>query len=348
MIVVMQSGASREQIESVMDFIREMGLRPQPIFGAERTVIGVVGALDEEKAELIEQLENLPSVDRAVPVSRPYKFASRDWRPGKTVIDVGGVPIGGKQVVVMAGPCTVESRGQLLETAQAVKEAGATILRGGAFKPSTSPYSFHGLGVKGLELLAEAREQTGLPVITEVLDPDDLAACEEYADILQIGTRNMANFALLRKVGKSRRPVMLKRGMASTIDEWLQAAEYILSEGNASVMLCERGIRTFETSTRNTFDVNGMAVVLERSHLPVVADPSQATGHRYLVPPVAKAAVAGGADALIIEVHPDPAHAKKDGAQSLTIPEFQKLMADLDPLATALRRPLLKPAEVRG
>ncbi|HET6387191.1 MAG TPA: 3-deoxy-7-phosphoheptulonate synthase [Armatimonadota bacterium] len=340
MIVVMKAGAARKDVDSVMDLIRELGLRPQPIFGAERTIVGVVGALDEEKAGLIEQLESFPFVDRAVPVSRPYKFASRDWRPGKTIIEVNGVKIGGPQLVIMAGPCTVESRGQLLETAHAVKEAGATILRGGAFKPSTSPYSFHGLGRQGLELLAEASRETGLPVITEVLDPDDLAACEEFANILQIGTRNMANFALLRKVGRSRLPIMLKRGMASTIDEWLQAAEYILAEGNSNVMLCERGIRTFETSTRNTFDVNGMAVALERSHLPVVADPSQATGHRYLVPPVSKAAVAAGADALIIEVHPDPAHAKKDGAQSLTIPEFQKLMADLKILAAAVNRPL--------
>jgi len=340
MIVVMKAGAARKDVDSVMDLIRELGLRPQPIFGAERTIVGVVGALDEEKAGLIEQLESFPFVDRAVPVSRPYKFASRDWRPGKTIIEVNGVKIGGPQLMIMAGPCTVESRGQLLETAHAVKEAGATILRGGAFKPSTSPYSFHGLGRQGLELLAEASRETGLPVITEVLDPDDLAACEEFANILQIGTRNMANFALLRKVGRSRLPIMLKRGMASTIDEWLQAAEYILAEGNSNVMLCERGIRTFETSTRNTFDVNGMAVALERSHLPVVADPSQATGHRYLVPPVSKAAVAAGADALIIEVHPDPAHAKKDGAQSLTIPEFQKLMADLKILAAAVNRPL--------
>lgn len=341
MIVVMQGGAAREQVEAVMDLIREMGLRPQPIWGAERAVIGVVGALDEDKAQLIEQLESLPNVDRAVPISRPYKFASREWRKAKSVLDVKGVKIGGPNLVMMAGPCTVESRSQLLETAHAVKEAGATILRGGAFKPSTSPYSFHGMGRAGLELLAEARSETGLPVITELLDPDDLPAVEEFADIIQIGTRNMANFALLRKVGKTSLPVMLKRGMASTIDEWLQAAEYILAEGNPNVMLCERGIRTFEPSTRNTFDVNGMAVVLERSHLPVVADPSQATGHRYLVPPVSKAAVAAGADALIVEVHPDPAHAKKDGAQSLTIPEFQKLMTQLRTLAAAIERPLL-------
>ena len=340
MIVVMHAGSTREQVDSVMDTIREMGLRPQAIFGAERPIVAVIGVVDEDKLLLIEQLENLPSVDRAVPITRPYKFASREWRPGKTVIEVGAVKIGGPAVVVMAGPCTVESRSQLLETAHAVKEAGATVLRGGAFKPSTSPYSFHGLGREGLELLAEARQQTGLPVITEVLDPDDIPVCEELADILQIGTRNMANFALLRKVGKSRRPVMLKRGMAATIDEWLQAAEYIISEGNTNVLLCERGIRTFEPSTRNTFDINGMAVVLERSHLPVVADPSQATGHRTLVPPVSKAAVAAGADALIIEVHPDPARAKKDGAQSLTIPAFQKLMAELKPIAAAIGRPL--------
>ena len=343
MIVVMKSGASREQVDSVMDYIRELGLRSQPIYGTERTVVGVVGALDEDKAQLIEQLENLESVDRAMPISKPYKFASREWRKSKTVVEVAGVKIGGPNLVVMAGPCTVESRSQLLETAHAVKEAGATILRGGAFKPSTSPYSFHGLGVKGLELLAEARDETGLPVITEFLDADHLADLERYADILQIGTRNMANFALLRRAGKSSRPVMLKRGWASTVDEWLQAAEYILSEGNPNVILCERGIRTFEPSTRNTFDINGMAVVLERSHLPVVADPSQGTGHRYLVPPVSKAAVAGGADALIIEVHPDPSRAKKDGAQSLTIPEFQKLMSELRGIASAVGRPLLAP-----
>jgi 3-deoxy-7-phosphoheptulonate synthase len=341
MIVVMRAGADREQVDAVMDFVRDMGLRPQPIFGAERTIIGVVGAMDEDKAQLIEQLGNLDSVDRAMPISRPYKFASREWRSGKTIIDVGGVKIGGPNIVVMAGPCTVESREQLLTTAHAVKEAGATILRGGAFKPSTSPYSFHGLGIEGLKLLAEAREATGLPVITELLDPDHLAAVEEYADIIQIGTRNMANFALLRKVGHSKLPVMLKRGMASTIDEWLQAAEYILSEGNSNVILCERGIRTFEPSTRNTFDINGMAVALERSHLPVVADPSQGTGHRSLVPPVSRAAIAAGADAVIIEVHPDPARARKDGAQSVTIPEFQKLMGEIRVLAEVMHRPLV-------
>jgi 3-deoxy-7-phosphoheptulonate synthase len=340
MIVVMQAGASREQVSQVMNLVSELGLKSQPIFGAERVVVGVIGGMDEEKAQLVEQLEALPFVDRAVPISRSYKFASRDWQPGKTTIEVGGISIGGSQLVVMAGPCTVESRSQILETAHAVKEAGATILRGGAFKPRTNPYSFQGHGRQGLEFLAEAREQTGLPVITEVLDTEDVGLVEEFADILQIGTRNMANFALLKKVGRSQRPVMVKRGMASTVDEWLQAAEYVLAGGNGSVMLCERGIRTFETSTRNTFDVGGMAVALARSHLPVVADPSQAAGHRYLVPPVSKAAVAAGADALIIEVHPDPAHARTDGSQSLNIPEFQKLMADLRALAPAVGRTL--------
>nr|MDQ2731422.1 3-deoxy-7-phosphoheptulonate synthase [Armatimonadota bacterium] len=306
MIVVMQGSATREQVESAMDIIREMGLRPQPIWGAERVVIGVVGALDEDKAQLIEQLESLPNVDRAVPISRPYKFASREWRKAKSILDVKGVKIGGPNLVMMAGPCTVESRSQLLETAHAVKEAGATILRGGAFKPSTSPYSFHGMGRAGLELLAEARSETGLPVITELLDPDDLPAIEEFADIIQIGTRNMANFALLRKVGKTSLPVMLKRGMASTIDEWLQAAEYILAEGNPNVMLCERGIRTFETASRNTLDLNAVPILKEKTHLPVVVDPSHGIGLRDYVPAMALAAVLAGADGILYEAHETP------------------------------------------
>ncbi|HET6384073.1 MAG TPA: 3-deoxy-7-phosphoheptulonate synthase [Armatimonadota bacterium] len=340
MIVVMKAGASQEQIDAVVEAIRKKGLRTHLSAGEERTIVGVIGGIDFEKEDLINHLEAMPCVERAVPVSHPYKFASREWRREKTVVNVAGVLVGGPNLVVMAGPCTVESREQILETAHAVKAAGATILRGGAFKPRTSPYQFQGLGKEALELLAEARDQTGMPVITEVLDTQDVPLVEEYADILQIGTRNMANFALLKRVGRSRRPVMIKRGMASTVDEWLQAAEYVLAEGNANVLLCERGIRTFEPSTRNTFDVNGMIVALSRSHLPVVADPSQGTGRRSMVAPLSMAAVAAGADALIVEVHPDPVHASTDGAQSVNISEFQEMMVEIGRVAAAVRRPI--------
>jgi 3-deoxy-7-phosphoheptulonate synthase len=287
---------------------------------------------------LIERLESLPQVERVVPVLKPYKLVSRDFQPQNTVVRVGDIAIGDGSLTVMAGPCTVESRDQLLQTARAVKEAGAKILRGGAYKPSTSPYSFQGLGKEGLELLSEARAETGLPVITEVLDPRDVEVVCEHADILQIGARNMTNFSLLKEVGSTRKPVMLKRGMSATIEEWLHAAEYIATRGNTQILLCERGIRTFETATRNTFDINAIPAVQQLSHLPVVADPSHGTGRRSLVGPVARAAVAAGADAVIVEVHPEPSNALKDGAQSLTFEDFRVMMEELKCIASALGR----------
>jgi 3-deoxy-7-phosphoheptulonate synthase len=274
--------------------------------------------------------------------------ASRDFQPTNTVIEVGAVRIGGPEFVVMAGPCTVETRDQLLSTADAVAASGAAVLRGGAYKPRTSPYAFQGLGEDGLVLLAEARRRTGLPVITEAMQPGEVERVARFADIVQIGARNMQNFPLLKEVGRIGNPVMLKRGLSATIDEWLMAAEYILAEGNPNVILCERGIRTFETATRNTFDLSAIPVIKRRSHLPVIADPSHATGHRYLVEPMALAASAAGADGLIVEVHPDPEIALCDGPQSLTPPSFTQMMRSLDRIAAAAERPLWKPAGARS
>jgi len=279
-------------------------------------------------------------VEKTVRVMQPFKVASRDFAQEDTVIQVNGVSIGGEQLVVMAGPCSVESREQILETAHAVKEAGAHILRGGAFKPRTSPYSFQGLGEEGLRYLAEAREATGLPIITEVMSPDDVALIGEYTDIFQVGARNMQNYSLLKALGKQEKPVFLKRGLSGTIQELLMSAEYVLSQGNMQVMVCERGIRTFEPATRNTFDINAIPLLQELSHLPVIADPAHGTGKWSLVGPVAKAAVAAGADGLMIEVHPDPAKAWSDGAQSLTIDRFAKLMDELRVIAQAVGRTL--------
>jgi 3-deoxy-7-phosphoheptulonate synthase len=287
-----------------------------------------------------EQIEIMPGVERVVPVTRPYKLASRDFKPNNTHFPLGDHVVGDKEIIVMAGPCSVESRSQILETAHACKEAGAHVLRGGAFKPRSSPYSFQGLGEEGLQYLAEAREQTGLPIITEVMEPALVPLVCEYADILQIGTRNMQNYALLHAVGKSQFPVMLKRGMSSTIEEWLMCAEYILSHGNTRVMLCERGIRTFEQYTRNTFDINAIAVAKHLSHLPVIADPSHATGKWEYVAPAAKASIAAGADGLIIEVHMQPETALSDGAQSLKPEKFARLVKDMKAIAEAVDREL--------
>jgi 3-deoxy-7-phosphoheptulonate synthase len=275
-------------------------------------------------------------VDQVMQILKPYKLVSRESHPEKTIVRVGHVEIGGDTLVVMAGPCTVETEEQLMKAAQAVKDAGAHMLRGGAYKPSTSPYSFHGLGVEGLKLLAQAREATGLPIITEVLDTRDVETVCGYADMLQIGMRNMSNFQLLREVGRSRKPCMLKRGHASKIEEWLQAAEYIASEGNFDIVLCERGIRTFETATRNAFDINAIPAAQSLTHLPVVADPAHGTGMWEFVPSVAKAGVAAGADALMVEVHPEPWRALKDGSQSLTISDFTRLMRELEPIVRAI------------
>ena len=335
MIVILKQDATRNQIDNVIARIEQMGCGVEVSQGEERTVIGVLG--DGRRLER-EQIERLPGVERTAPVTRPFKRASRDFHPQDTIVQVNGLSIGGQALVVMAGPCAVESREQLLETAHAVKEAGAQVLRGGAYKPRTSPYSFQGMAEQGLRLLAEAREQTGLPVVTEVIDPNLVPLVSAYADILQIGARNMQNYALLHAAGEAQRPVLLKRGMMSTIEEMLMAAEYILSHGNHRVILCERGIRTFETYTRNTMDINAVPLLKQLSHLPVVADPSHATGKWELVAPVARAAIAAGADGLIIEVHPRPEEAVSDGAQSLKPARFAELMRSLRLVAEAVGR----------
>lgn len=340
MIIVMESRASEDQVQGVIDALAERGCDGHVSRGAERTIIGAIGALGEEKLFVAQQLETLPGVENVIPVLRPYKLVGRDFHPEPTVVHVGDVAIGGDRVVVMAGPCSVESSEQIMATAHAVKAAGATVLRGGAFKPSTSPYSFQGLEREGLVMLKEAAEATGLVVVTEVLDPRDVELVADCADIFQIGTRNMANYALLKEIGLARKPAMLKRGFSSSIEEWLQAAEYIMLGGNYDLMLCERGIRTFETYTRNTFDVNAIAVLKELSHLPVIADPSHGTGRSSLVGAVARAAVAAGADGVMIEVHPQPERALKDGHQSLLPDAFAQLMDELRAVAQAVGRSL--------
>ncbi len=325
MIVSMKPGASKDQIEHICEKIRSYGYVAHPIYGETRTVIGAVGSGNNRLA--IQALEGAPGVESVVPIRQPFKLVGRELKSERTVIPIGDVRIGGEQFVVIAGPCSVESRGQLLETARSVRNAGATILRGGAYKPRTSPYDFQGLEEEGLKLLAEAREETGLRICTEVLTPEQVGIVAEYTDILQIGARNMQNFALLKRVGKTSKPILLKRGLAATIKEFLMSAEYIVAEGNSSVILCERGIRTFETMTRNTLDISAVPLLNELSHLPVVVDPSHASGKRSLVCPLAKSAVAAGADGLLVEVHPDPEEAWSDGAQSLTLPEFDEMMA---------------------
>jgi 3-deoxy-7-phosphoheptulonate synthase len=337
MIVVMKQSASSAQIANVTARIEQLGCRVHLSEGQERTIIGVIGdvrSLDRE------QIERMAGVERTVPILRPFKLANREFHPQDTVFKVNGVSIGGKQLVVMAGPCAVESREQIMETARAVREAGARVLRGGAFKPRTSPYSFQGLGEEGLRLLAQARDETGLPVVTEVMEPQMVPLVTTYANILQIGARNMQNYALLHAVGEARRPVLLKRGMMSTIEELLMAAEYVLSHGNERVMLCERGIRTFEQYTRFTLDISAVPLLKRLSHLPVIVDPSHGTGKWELVGPVSRAAVAAGADGLIIEVHPRPEEALSDGAQSLKPARFAALMRSLRPVTEAVGRTL--------
>ncbi len=338
MIVILSPQASESDLDEILANLKDRGYGVHVSKGIEKTIVGVIGAHDDDKLIVAEQLSSLAYVERVVPILKPFKVVSREFHPDKTIIKVGGVDIGGQKIAVMAGPCSVESEAQTIEVAKAVKAAGASILRGGAFKPSTSPYSFHGLGEDALKMLAAAREITGMPIITEVMDTRDVELVSKYADILQIGTRNMANYSLLTEVGNARKPVMLKRGMASTIEEWLQAAEYIANQGNYEIILCERGIRTFETYTRNTFDVSAIPTVLGLSHLPIIADPSHGTGRRALVPGVAKAAVAAGADGLMIEVHPQPERALKDGAQSLTPDGFDELLKDCGAVARAVGR----------
>ena len=335
MLVVFKRRAGEGDLNGLLDLLERENLTGHVSRGAERTVVGVVG---QTYPELRDKLELLPGVEEVIPISKPYKLASREFQPWNTTVTVGGVTIGGDRVVIMAGPCAVENEKQLMETALAVKAAGADILRGGAFKPSTSPYSFRGLGEQGLKLLAKARAETGPPIITEVLSVPHVELVAEYADILQVGTRNMQNFILLDEIGKTKKPVMLKRGMSATIQEWLLSAEYILAQGNRQTILCERGIRTFETYTRNTLDVSAIPIIKKVSHLPVIADPSHATGKWYLVPPLALASVAAGADGLIIEVHPTPDKALKDGPQSLNFDTFRQLTSQLASVAAAVGR----------
>jgi 3-deoxy-7-phosphoheptulonate synthase len=335
MIVVMERGASQEKYEAVLARIQDLGYRAHPIVGVERTVIGCVG--HEDKSPL-QVLETMPGVEAAIPILRPYKLVSREWKKQNSVLDIAGVKVGGPELVVMAGPCSVESEEQINLVAQTVRAEGGQFLRGGAFKPRTSPYSFQGLKEDGLKLMRSAADAAGLKVITELVSTEDVDVLCEFSDVIQIGARNVQNFALLQVAGRSGKPVLLKRGMATTIDEYLMAAEYILSEGNPNVLLCERGIRTFETTTRFTLDLSFIPVVRGLSHLPIIIDPSHGTGHWRYVEPMAMASVAAGADGLIIEVHPDPAHASSDGPQSLKPTKFSALMERLRRLAPAVDR----------
>ncbi len=334
----MKAGATKNEKEEVLSRIKELGYKPHVIHGTTRDVIGAVG--DERGKQLvIETMESMQGVESVVPILKPYKLASTEVKREQSVVKISdSVAIGGKQIIVMAGPCAVESEKQIIDTAIAVKEAGAHILRGGAFKPRTSPYSFQGMKEKGLKLLAKAKKITGLPIVTEVVNPETAELVAEYADILQIGTRNSQNFELLKKVGKIKKPVMLKRGMSMTIKELLMSAEYIMSEGNHSVILCERGIRTFETATRNTLDLSAIPVLRSETHLPIVTDPSHGTGHTKFVASMAFASVAAGADGIMIEVHPDPEHATSDGPQSLTPKDFAAMMTKLRNFAEAAGR----------
>ena len=329
MIISMRLHATKEEVAQVRARIEEFGYKVHSIEGEERVVIGAVGVGDVTNC--LESLEAMPQVEKAVRISAPYKFVSKEFRSARTEITVRGVTIGGDEFVVMAGPCSVEGEKQILESAEIVARHGAKILRGGAFKPRTSPYDFQGMAEEGLKLLAKARDITGLAIVTEVMSDSDVSLVAEYADILQIGARNMQNFSLLKTLGKCGRPILLKRGMSSTVKELLMSAEYIVAHGNPDVMLCERGIRTFETVTRNTCDIGAVAALSELTHLPVILDPSHATGKRSLVPAVARAGVAVGADGLIVEMHPNPEKAWSDGAQSLTPDQFAKMMADLKP-----------------
>src|SRR5919199_2773531 len=331
----MSHQATESQVQAVVERVREIGLRPELSRGEDRAVVGVIGG---NAYAYREAFSHLPAIQEIVQITKPFKLASREFQPRNTVVDVAGVPVGGEGVVVMAGPCSVEGEEMLLETARYVASRGARILRGGAFKPRTSPYSFQGLGEAALRMLARAREETGLRVVSEVMTPADVELVVRYVDMLQVGTRNMQNYALLQEVGRCGKPVLLKRGMSSTVEEWLLAAEYVLSQGNRAVVLCERGIRTFEQSTRFTLDLNSVPLVRELSHLPVVVDPSQATGRWRLVRPMALAAVAAGAHGLLIEVHPRPEEALSDGAQSLDFEKFDGLMDELRRLLEATVR----------
>jgi len=343
MLIVMQHGAAADDVRRVVETIEELGYQARPMPGAQRTAVGLVGNDGRVDAS---RLAALPGVKEIIHVTQPYKQVSREWKAEATVVRLpGGVAIGGDEVVVMAGPCSVESEPQILESARRVRDAGAVILRGGAFKPRSSPYTFQGLGLEGLKLLARARDATGLLIVTEAMDSEGVDLVAEHADIVQIGARNMQNFSLLKRAGQAGKPVLLKRGPAATITELLLSAEYLLAEGNEQVILCERGIRSFDTTTRNLFDVTAIPVVKELSHLPIIADPSHGTGRRDKVIPMARAAVAAGADGIMVEVHPQPDRALSDGAQSLYPEQFEQLMREISVIADAIGRRLIVPVE---
>ncbi len=346
MLIVMRHGATQQEIERVVAVIRDMGYEASPLPGAQRTAVGLVGNDGRVDAS---RLEGLPGVQEVIQVTKPYKQVSREWKPDTTVVRLaGGVTVGGSDVAVIAGPCSVESERQILDAARVVREAGAVILRGGAWKPRTSPYSFQGLGKPGLKLLAKAREEIGILICTEAMDPDGVGWVAEVADIVQIGARNMQNFSLLKAAGRAKKPVLLKRGMSATIEELLLSAEYLLAEGNHDVILCERGVRSFDTATRNLFDVSAIPVVQKLSHLPIVADPSHGTGLRDKVIPMARAAVAAGADGIMVEVHPNPEAALSDGAQTLSPDQFAQLMREVRAIAEVIGRRVAEPAMVGG
>ncbi len=338
MVIIMEQGADPAKVDGVIAAVQREGLQPFLNPGVERKVIAVLGAIDSLKAQLADRFTNLEGVERVTLISEPYKLSSRGYHPEDTIVTIGGVKVGGTEIVVIAGPCSVETKEQALETARAVKAAGAQMLRGGAFKPRTSPHSFQGLGEEALEILAECREATGLPIVTEIMDPHDLPVVLKYADVLQVGARNMQNYKLLSRLGTVGKPVLLKRGPGSRIREMLQAAEYIMVGGNPDVMLCERGIVTFEDATRNTTDINAIPVLKQWSHLPVILDPSHSTGHSRWVAAISRAGVAAGADGLIVEVHPNPAQALSDGAQSLLPEKFAQLMQEVKRVAWAVGR----------
>lgn len=336
MILVIEANASEKNIEDIVKRIEEAGFRTRQVIGDNQSTISVLGSPIPD--ELYETIGLMPGVQAVIRISKRYKLVSRDFHPENSVVMVRDIPVGGDEVVVIAGPCSVESKEQILETAHAVAASGAKMLRGGAFKPRTSPYEFRGLGEEGLQMLAKAREETGLAIVTEVMVPQDVDLVAHYSDVLQIGARNMQNFQLLEAVGKTNKPVLLKRGMSAQIEEWLLAAEYVMAQGNENVIFCERGIRTYETITRNTLDLSAVPVVKRLSHLPIIIDPSHGTGKWYLVPSMMLAAVAAGADGLMVEVHPNPDHAKSDGAQSLTFENFANAMNGLGPVASAVGR----------
>jgi len=337
MIIVMSNSATREQIDNVEKKLSDLGFRTHPIFGEIKTVIGAIG---DKRLLNTHFISTMPGVEAIVPIMKPYKLASRELKQVSSIIDVGGVRIGGSEIAVMAGPCAIENKETFIETAIKVRDAGARILRGGAYKPRTSPYAFQGLEEEGLKIMAEARNVTGMKLVTEVVDTRDVELVASYTDIVQIGARNMQNFRLLKEVGMSKKPVLLKRGLAATIEEWLMAAEYVMAEGNLNIILCERGIRTYETATRNTIDMSAIPVIKEVSHLPIIVDPSHATGSWKYVNALSKGAVATGADGLLIEVHSDPCTALCDGQQSLRPPKFAQLMQELKPVAEAVGRTL--------